>query len=504
MISGNNALLTVKNLSKSFSGVKALTKIDFELKNNELHCIVGENGAGKSTFIKILSGAYKPDHGDIFLGNNHFNYLTPNITKKFGISTVYQENLLVPHMTVAENIFIGCENVNKFGLISYKRTYKQALKLIKYLSINLKVYELVQNLSATEQQFIKILKALVIKPKILIMDEPTAMLDLKNTNILLNIIQGLKKDGIGIIYISHHLEEIIKIADKVTVLRDGYLVNSHDKRKEKITMEVLANEMVGRPVDTFYKRKKSVLGQVILEVKNLVPYKTNKEVSFNLRKGEILGIAGMVGSGRSEIVRAIFGADRKKKGQVFYLGKNITPNNPNASVSWGIGMLTEDRQNNGLSLYRSVKENISIVGLEMLGRFVINFRKELKLVQYFVNKLNIKTPSLNQEVIFLSGGNQQKVVLAKWLFKDIDILIIDEPTRGIDVNTKVEIYKIISELTNTGKSIIMVSSEMPELISISDRILIIKNGEISAELKGSEINENNILINSIGRNNERI
>lgn len=486
-------ILDVKNITKEFPGVKALTNFNFDLKKGEVHCLIGENGAGKSTFIKILSGAFKPNSGEIYINNGKHYYLTPYLARKTGIQTVYQEDILVPQITAAENIFLGSEIDNQKFFINYNKIIKLAENLAEQIGINIKVNEIYERLSPSDQQFVKILKALAQKPQILILDEPTQAFNIKDIGLIIQMVKKISREGVSVIYIVHNLDEIIQVADRVTVLRDGIKINTHDKNTETLNSTNLAKEMVGRPVDLFYKKKESKIGDFVFEVRGLKLTQSSKEINFKVRDGEILGIAGLKGAGRSEIARAIFGALKKYKGKVFYKGKDITPENPIKAVHEGLALLTEDKEIDGLFMGMPVDQNITIVGLDKLGKFFINLIKEKKFSEDYINKLNIKTPYLNKEVRFLSGGNQQKVVLAKWLFKGVNILIVDEPTHGIDVNAKTEVYELFASLTESGKSIIMISSEMPELISISDRVIVIRNFEISKELTGDEITEENIL-----------
>jgi ABC-type sugar transport system ATPase subunit len=486
-------ILDVKNITKEFPGVKALTNFNFDLKKGEVHCLIGENGAGKSTFIKILSGAFKPNSGEIYINNGKHYYLTPYLARKTGIQTVYQEDVLVPQITAAENIFLGSEIDNQKFFINYNKTIKLAENLAEQIGINIKVNEIYERLSPSDQQFVKILKALAQKPQILILDEPTQAFNIKDIGIIIQMVKKISREGVSVIYIVHNLDEIIQVADRVTVLRDGIKINTHDKNSETLNSANLAKEMVGRPVDLFYKKKESKIGDFVFEVRGLKLTQSSKEINFKVREGEILGIAGLKGAGRSEIARAIFGALKKYKGKVFYKDKDVTPENPIKAVQEGLALLTEDKKIDGLFMGMPVDQNITIVGLDKLGKFFINLIKEKKFSEDYINKLNIKTPYLNKEVRFLSGGNQQKVVLAKWLFKDVNILIVDEPTHGIDVNAKTEVYELFTSLAENGKSIIMISSEMPELISISDRVIVIRNFEISKELTGDEITEENIL-----------
>ena len=486
-------ILDVKNITKEFPGVKALTNFNFDLKKGEVHCLIGENGAGKSTFIKILSGAFKPNSGEIYINNGKHYYLTPYLARKTGIQTVYQEDILVPQITAAENIFLGSEIDNQKFFINYNKIIKLAENLAEQIGINIKVNEIYERLSPSDQQFVKILKALAQKPQILILDEPTQAFNIKDIGIIIQMVKKISREGVSVIYIVHNLDEIIQVADRVTVLRDGIKINTHDKNTETLNSANLAKEMVGRPVDLFYKKKENKIGDFVFEVRGLKLTQSSKEINLKVREGEILGIAGLKGAGRSEIARAIFGALKKYKGKVFYKDKDVTPENPIKAVQEGLALLTEDKKIDGLFMGMPVDQNITIVGLDKLGKFFINFIKEKKFSEDYINKLNIKTPYLNKEVRFLSGGNQQKVVLAKWLFKDVNILIVDEPTHGIDVNAKTEVYELFTSLAESGKSIIMISSEMPELISISDRVIVIRNFEISKELTGDEITEENIL-----------
>jgi ribose transport system ATP-binding protein len=492
----NNKILNVINLTKEFPGVKALNNFNFDLLKGEVHCLVGENGAGKSTFIKILSGAFKPTKGDIYINDIKYNYLSPHLARKIGIQTVYQEDVLVPQITAAENIFLGIENDNKF-FINYKKITEQAQNLANQIGISLKVNEIYEKLSPPDQQFVKILKALAQRPQILILDEPTQAFNVKDIGLVIDMVKKIKSEGVSVIYIAHNLDEIMQVADRITVLRDGLRVNTHSINEPNLNTSSIAKEMVGRPVELFYKKNKTNIGDYVFEVKGLKIKPNSKEINFKVREGEILGIAGLKGAGRSEIARAIFGAIKKYKGKVYYKQKDITPSNPIKAVREGIALLTEDKKVDGLFMGLPVYQNITIVGLDQLGKVFINLTKERKLTIDYINKLDIKT-TLNKEVRYLSGGNQQKVVIAKWLFKGVNILIVDEPTHGIDVNAKTEVYELFTSLAASGKSIIMISSEMPELISISDRVIVIRNYEISKELVGDEITEENILAGFMG------
>jgi len=495
-----NKILETRNITKEFPGVKALVNFNFDLYKGEVHALIGENGAGKSTFIKILSGAFAPNRGEIVLGNEKYHYFTPNTARRLGIQTVYQEDILVPPITAAENIFLGVEEISeKKFFIGYMQIFKKAEELAKNIGINIRVDEIYEKLSPSDQQFVKILKALAQRPKILILDEPTQAFNKNDIGLVIEMVKRISKEGVGVIYIAHDLDEIVEVADRITVLRDGKKIKTHDRKVESFKTDVLANEMIGRPVDLFYKKKENPIGDYVFEVRNLKLKPNHKPINFKVKEGEILGVAGLKGAGRSEIARAIFGALKKHEGMIFYKGKNITPTNPIQAVKSGMALLTENKQIDGLFMGMPVCQNITMVGLDKIGKLFINLTKEKKLSAEYVKRLNIKTPSLDKEVKFLSGGNQQKVVIAKWLFKGVNILIVDEPTHGIDVNAKTEVYELFTELATSGKSIIMISSEMPELISLSDRVIVINNFEITKELAKDEISEANILSGFIGR-----
>jgi len=492
-------VLEVKNITKEFTGVKALTNFNFDLYKGEVHCLIGENGAGKSTFIKILSGAIQPNSGEIIIDNKKHAFLTPHISRKLGIQAVYQENILVPSITAAENIFLGVKSIDsKKIFVSYKQIFDQANELAKKIGINTKIDEIYERLSLPDQQFVKILKALAQKLKVLILDEPTQSFNTNDVMLVINMVKRITKEGVSVIYIAHDLNEIIEVADRVTVLRDGIGINTHDKNVESFNTDRLAKEMIGRPVDLFYKKKESLVGDYVFEVRGLKLNASSKEINFKVREGEILGVAGLKSAGRSEIARAIFGALKKYDGKVFYKGKDITPANPIQAVKAGIALLTESKKIDGLFMGMSVGQNITVAGLDNIGKFFISMIKEKKISYDYIKKLNIKTPSLDKEVEFLSGGNQQKVVIAKWLFKGVNVLIVDEPTHGIDVNAKTEVYGLFTELAASGKSIIMISSEMPELISLSDRVIVLKNYEITKEIEKDNISEENILTGFMG------
>lgn len=492
-------ILEMAGIRKEFSGVSALSGITFDLRAGEIHCLVGENGAGKSTLMKVLSGAYTPDGGQIRLFGETFDSLTPTLSKERGINIIYQENDLVPTMNVVENIFVGSELVNSFGFVKSDEMFARTRAQMTDLGVELDLMSPVESLSVADQQFVKILKALSTEPKILIMDEPTSMFNVRDAHKVLALTEAVAARGIGIIYISHFLEEVRRIADRITVIRDGCVVNTYENPGRDIALTKLTRDMVGRPVETFYEKERHEIGGVMLEVRGLKLKKDSPLIDFTVRQGEILGFSGMVGSGRTEIVRALTGADPKYSGDIYIHGKKVEIHTPEDSIRAGFAHITEDRQKLGLMLGISVLENAAIVGLrEKIKGFFINLAKLPPYFERLFRDLRVKTPSLWTEAIYLSGGNQQKVVLAKWLFADQEIYIFDEPTRGIDVNAKAEFYKQMSNLTRQGKCIIMISSDMPELISMSDRVLVIRDGKIHGELRDGEITEHMILEMALG------
>lgn len=497
---GLSPIIKMENVTKTFPGVQALSDITFDLYPGEIHCLVGENGAGKSTLMKILSGAHAPDEGSMLeIDNQSYISLSPRLSQELGISIIYQENHLIPTMSVAENLFVRLEKVKKFGFIDRRETVRAAQQEVDNLGINLDVTRKVADLSVAEQQFVKILKALVRKPRILLMDEPTSMFNVKDVDTVLKLTQKIAKSGISIIYISHFLKEVVTIADRITVLRDGKVIRTYFNENKDTDLDLITMDMVGRPVSMFYQREEHEIGDVVLKVRDLQLTKDSPKISFDLHKGEILGLAGMVGSGRTEIVRALTGADRYAEGSIEYLGKPVVLKSPADSIKKGFAHITEDRQKLGLMLGKSILENMTIVGLgSRIKGFFLNMKKHPPFIKPIVESLNIRTPSYFQEVQNLSGGNQQKVVLGKWLFADSNLYVFDEPTRGIDVNAKAEFYRLMSALTKEGKSIIMVSSDMPELISMSDRVLVIRRGTITGEIPKNEITEERIIKSALG------
>jgi len=485
-------LLKMRRIEKNFPGVKALEKVDFDLYPGEVHCLVGENGAGKSTLIKIISGVYKPDFGQIFVDEEEVQICSPHVAQQLGISTVYQELDLIPTLTVAENIFLGREIVTSRGIVDNRKMKKKSKSLLSDLEVKLDPKQLIQDLGVTHRQFVAISKALCRKSRIIIMDEPSAVLGLKEVEVLYDIIRRLKENGIGIIYISHRLEEVFKIGDRVTVLRDGKLIKTSNV--EGLSLQKLIKYILGRGSKDQYIKKTSKIGNPILFVRRLNRKGTLSDISFCLKKREILGICGLVGSGKTEIARIIAGIDSMDSGDIFIDGQKVNIKSPTSAVELGIGLIPEDRKEQGVILCRSVEENIALLLLRKIALFgIMNLHTQKNLVKKYISKLNIKTPSLQQLVQNLSGGNQQKVVLAKWLASECKILIFNEPTRGIDVGGKKEIYYLMNNLVKEGISIIMISSEIQEVLALSDRILIMSEGRIVRELLAREATQEKIL-----------
>ena len=495
-------ILEMRGIVKEFPGVRALSNLSFDVYKGECHCLVGENGAGKSTLMKILSGAYKPTEGTIVFDGHEYKSLNPALSKSLGIEIVYQENDLVPTTNAIENIFVGKEITKFGGIIDFDAMYQRVRDLMDHYKIDIDPLQTIEKMSVSDQQFVKILKALMNESKILIMDEPTSMFNVEDAGKVLDLVRNITSHGISVIYISHFLKEVVQIADRITVIRDGSVINTYDNSNRDMSLDVITKDMVGRPVDMFYQKEASEIGDVMFEVRDLKLTKDSPSVSFSVRKGEIVGLSGMVGSGRTEIVRAISGADPRYSGDMYLNGKKLTIRNPRDGIEAGIAHITEDRQRLGLNLNASVLENALIVGLQQRNQIkpgvFYNYNDYADDVQDIVHRLKVKTPTLQQQVINLSGGNQQKVVLGKWLFAKQSVYIFDEPTRGIDVNAKAEFYKQMTLLTQAGNCIIMVSSDMPEMISMSDRVLVVRNGHIKCELTGENINEQTIIREALG------
>ena len=483
----------MKGITKTYPGVRALDNVSFDVVKGEVHALVGENGAGKSTLMKILAGAQPMDSGEIIINGEPVHITTPQKAMDLGISIIYQEFNLVPYLNAAENIFLGREpKATVPGFIDFRTMYSEAERVIDQLGVKLNIRSPVNRLSIAQQQMVEIGKATSRNATIIAMDEPSATLTEHELHALFELIRSLKEKGVSIIYISHRLEEIFEIADRVTVLRDGHLVGT--KAVSDIDREEIIRMMVGRELKEVIPKVVAEVGKPALTVKNLTRKGVIHDINFTVSQGEVLGVAGLVGAGRTELARAIFGADPIDEGEISLNGDRVDIRSPRDAIRLGIGLVTEDRKALGLILGMVVRENISLANLDALTRLgFVNRRDEKKVAVRYIEDLMIKTPSTEQEVQNLSGGNQQKVVLAKWLFTQSKVLIFDEPTRGIDVGSKVEIYQLMNKLASTGAAIIMISSELPEILGMSDRILVMHEGRIAGELSREDATQEKIM-----------
>lgn len=503
-------ILEMKNICKRFPGVVALDKISFTVKKGEIHCLVGENGAGKSTLMKILAGAYKKDEGEILINGKSVEIDSPLKGQKEGISIVYQELKLAPSLSVAENIFMGRIPVKKVmgaqtNIIDWTKLHKDAEEVLSRLHFKINPRVKVRSLTAAQKQMVEIAKAISLNSKIIILDEPTTSLTSNEIKDLFNILELLRNQNVGIIYISHRLDEIFEIGDRASVLKDGTYQGTVIVKQA--TKQQIIKMMVGRDVGKkFPERVKCENNEEILRAENLTRKGVLNNISFALNKGEILGLSGLVGAGRTEIVRAIFGADNIDSGSIYVKKQKVNIKSPKDAVRLNIGFVTEDRKEQGLLLTKNVRHNITLSSLDKVSKMsVVSKAKEDNVIDYFIKSLSIKTPSKEQLVNNLSGGNQQKVVLSKWLARGCDIMIFDEPTKGIDVGSKEEFYFLINDLAKQGVGIIFISGELPEILGMSDRILVIKDGSIVKEFNKNDASEENIMIYATGgKDNEYV
>lgn len=489
----NELVLELKGIAKRFPGVLALDGVDLELRAGEVHCLLGENGAGKSTLMKILAGAQPMDSGRILLGGAAVDIQSPHHAQTLGISMIYQEFNLCPHLNVAENIFLGREpRLGWTPFIDWRKLYGDARAVLSRIGVDLDLRMPVRECSVAQQQMVEIAKALSFNSKIIVMDEPSATLTGHELKALFALIRDLKRQGIGLIYISHRLDEVFEIGDRVTVMRDGKRIDT--RAIGDLTRDEIIRMMVGRDLTEEFPKEIFPKGEEILRAEGLSRAGAFSNVSLRLHRGEIVGITGLVGAGRTEVARALFGADPIEGGTIHLNGNRLTLRSPMHAIREGIGLLTEDRKQQGLVLGMTVRENTTLANLKSLawGPFV-NRRAERAAAEKYVGELHIKTPSIDQVTQNLSGGNQQKVVLAKWLFTESKVLIFDEPTRGIDVGAKVEIYKLMNELVRRGAGVLMISSELPEILGMCDRILVMHEGRIAGELARSEATQEAIM-----------
>lgn len=493
-------MLSFQHISKSFPGVKALRDVSFSIRKGEVHALVGENGAGKSTLLNILKGIYQPDEGQIIYDGSSIKIKSPGHASSIGINMVHQEINLVPELTVGQNILLGNEPMGKGIAINYRELYKRCNEALKELDCPFSDKEQVKKLSAAQMQMIAIARSLMYNSKVVAFDEPTASLSNAETRHLFEIINKLKNNGTSIIYVSHRLEEIFEIADRVTVLRDGKVIDTLNVKD--VDKKTLVRLMVGREVSEYMQHTANYsTEEVALKVENLTSDGVFENVSFELKRGEILGISGLVGSKRTDVVRAIFGADKFTSGNIYMNGKPIKIKSPNKAIKAGIALLPEERKSQGFIKLMSNDMNVNISSLDKsMKRGKLDYRALKKNTEYYIKELKITPPNPDMETTNLSGGNQQKIVLAKWLSINSQIIIFDEPTRGLDVGAKSEIYRLMDEFVRNGNSIIMVSSELPEILGMSDRIIVMHEGKAVATLNGAEATEVDVLHYAMGGN----
>ncbi|MFN2339789.1 MAG: sugar ABC transporter ATP-binding protein [Halanaerobium sp.] len=492
-------ILLMKNISKFFPGVKALDNVNFSINSGEIHVLAGENGAGKSTLIKILSGAYSKSEGEIFWRGEKVDIGDPIKAKKLGINVIYQELELSLNMSVMENIFLGKLPLSNRGLgtVNFNKIYNETEKILKKLGLTFTPKAIVGDLRVADQQMVEIAKALLGNPEILIMDEPTSSLSDSEIERLFSVIEDLKKSGKSIIYISHRMEELWEIGDRISILRGGKMITTDSL--DNLNENDVTKAMVGKKIEDKFPKEEIEIGDEMLKVENLSRSNKLNDISLKVNSGEIVGISGLVGAGRTELLRAIFGADKIEKGSIYIEGKEVNIDNPTDAVAVGLGLIPEDRKQQGLVLDMNIKDNITLPILKSLSKAgVVSQQKNKSISNKYIDRLRIKTPDMNFKSKLLSGGNQQKVVLAKWLCAQSKVFLFDEPTRGIDVGAKVEVYELIVELARNGAGIIMVSSEMPEILNMSDRILVMHEGSITGNFITAKAKAEDILNCAMG------
>jgi inositol transport system ATP-binding protein len=484
-------ILQMQDISKSFPGVLALNGVSFELRRGEVHVLIGENGAGKSTLMKILAGLYRKDGGTMLLDEREVDFSSPREAIRHGVAMIHQELTPIPDMSVAENIFLGREPM-RFGLVDKKQMARWTRDLLARLDVEVDPGKLMRHLSVAQMQMVEISKAISYDPRIIIMDEPTSAITEEEVDNLFKVILKLKSEGVGIVYISHKLNEIYRIGDRITVLRDGTWVAT--EAATALDRNRLISLMVGREITEVFPKRPVPIGEIVLEVQSLGVDGLFDDIGFSVRAGEIFGIAGLMGSGRTEVVETIVGLRKADRGAIHMNGSVVAIDSPRDSIGLGISLVSEDRKKLGLNLKGSVKENMTILRLDDLSRLgVISKSRENSLVDGEIRKLSIRTPDRNQKAMFLSGGNQQKVVIAKWLLNTPKVLIMDEPTRGIDVGAKAEIHRLIVEFAEKGMAVIMISSELMEIMGMADRVLVMHEGRSMGCLERAELSQESIM-----------
>jgi len=490
--------IAMKGINKSFGGVPVLNDAEFEITDGEVHALMGENGAGKSTLMKILTGVYTRDSGTVTVDGREVMYKNPQEAEKDGIVFIYQELNSLEDLTVEANVFLGKEICNSFGVCDKKAMTEKTSEILDKLGVKISPSEIMSDLSVGQQQMIEIAKALMEDAKVIIMDEPTAALTQGETVILFDVIKSLREKGVSIVYISHRMEEIFQLCDRITILRDGNYIGT--EKISDIDMNEVVKMMIGREIGERYPKRSAPIGEEILKVEGLTKKGKFKNISFSVRKGEVLGISGLMGSGRTEIMQAIFGNLPFESGKIEIEGKPVIINSPEHAIRYGLGFITEDRKEEGLMLEESIEKNVSLTNLDKISikNVVIDKKKEDDLSEKAIEDLNIKCTGPSHECKKLSGGNQQKVVFAKWIYSNPKILLLDEPTRGVDVGAKKEIYTIMNELASKGVAIVMASSDLPEILGMSDRIMVVREGLIQGILEQKEADQEKIMILATG------
>jgi len=489
--------IEMRGIDKSFGTNQVLKDAGFLLKDGEVHALMGENGAGKSTLMKILTGVYTKDAGTILVDGQEVSYKTPQEAEKAGIVFIYQELNVLFDLTVEENLFMGKEITKKFGICDKKAMRAKAQEVMDRMGVHIPVDAVMSDLSVGQQQMVEICKALMVDAKVLIMDEPTAALTQSETENLFKVVNSLREKGVSIVYISHRMEEIFELCDRITILRDGQYIDT--KYIKDITMDDIVQMMIGREIGERYPKREAVIGDEVIRVEGLTHHKLFRDVSFSVRAGEVLGVSGLMGAGRTEIMQAIFGNLPVVSGKIFIEGKEVSIHNPRQAIAAGIGFITEDRKTEGLLLEKSIAENIEIANLgKVSNKSVLSKKKGAELVKRGIEEFRVKCFGPEHECGNLSGGNQQKVVLAKWIYTDPKILILDEPTRGVDIGAKKEIYSVINDMAAKGVAVIMVSSELPEVLGMSDRIMVVHEGHVTGILDGATADQAKVMTLATG------
>jgi rhamnose transport system ATP-binding protein len=495
------SIIELSGIAKHFGGVQALRGVDFSLFPGEVHALVGENGAGKSTLVKILAGIHMPDAGTMKVGGEPIELRSPTQAQALGIAVVHQEPMLFPDLDVAENIFMGRHPRDRFGRVDWKGMYREVNQLLASLDVSLSSRTPVQGLAVAEQQLVEIAKALSLQARVLVLDEPTAALSPHEVEELFAIVKQLRERGVAILFVSHRLDEVFRIADRLTVFRDGEHIITAPV--SEMNTEEIIKHMVGRELSNLFPKSEAEIGEVVLEARHLSRPGVFADVSFQLRQGEILGFAGLVGAGRTEVARVLFGIDRAESGETWLKGKKVRIRSPQHAMNNGIAYVPEDRHQQGLVMNFSITANVTLAILQQVSRLgLVDPRREHKIASEYSRQLSIRSSGVEQLVNALSGGNQQKVVLSKWLATNPSVLILDEPTRGIDVGAKAEVHRIISELATKGLAIILISSDLPEVLAMADRVIVLHEGRVSGAFARSEATQERVMFAATGQDRE--